>query len=300
MRVVVAHSQARTRLRFSRVLSELGHEVIEAVDAEEALARCRQTAPDVALVDGAEGARLLAGLVRDPDAYRTAVVLVEAEGPDVPAVQAALRGGAQDVLVEPVSDGELVARVSAAERTKELQDELVGQSRRLEALVREDPLTGVANRRAILTQLAGLVSAARRHGRPLSVAVLDLDHFKRVNDEYGHQAGDLVLVAAVAAMGRRLRAEDQLGRLGGEEFLVLLPDTGPAAARRVADALRRQVAAADAPVPVTASLGVATWEGETPEALLHRADQALYAAKRAGRNRVHDADPLPATLLDRT
>ena len=289
MRVVVAHSQAQTRLRFSRVLSELGHEVIEAVDAGEALARCRQTAPDVALVDASEGARLLAGLVRDPDAYRTAVVLVEAAGPDVPAVQAALRAGAHDVLVEPVSDGELVARVLAAERTKELQDELVGQSRRLEALVREDPLTGVANRRAILTQLAGLVSAARRHGRPLSVAVLDLDHFKRINDEHGHLVGDHALVAFADACRSAIRATDLAGRYGGEEFVLLLVGAGPERAVQVTEeisAALEQHAGVSGLDSLTASFGITQVDRSVGlEQNIDRADRALYRAKADGRNR---------------
>ena len=96
-------------------------------------------------------------------------------------------------------------------------------------------------------------------------------------------------------MGTHLRAEDQLGRLGGEEFLVLLPDTDAEAARHVAEKLRAEVAAAPTPVPVTVSIGVATWDGEAPEDLLHRADEALYAAKEAGRDRV-----LAATLHGRT
>jgi diguanylate cyclase (GGDEF)-like protein len=140
-----------------------------------------------------------------------------------------------------------------------------------------------------------MVSGARRHGHPLSIAVLDLDHFKRINDTYGHKAGDEVLVATVHAMGTHLRAEDQLGRLGGEEFLVLLPDTKADAAELVAEKLRGEVANAPTPVPVTVSVGVATWAGETPEEFLHRADEALYAAKDAGRDRV-----MAATLHGRT
>ena len=111
-----------------------------------------------------------------------------------------MRQGIQDFLVEPVADGEVLTRVEAAARTKELQQELVAQGARLEALLREDALTGLSNRRAILTQLAGMVSAARRHGHPLSIAVLDLDHFKRINDTHGHKTGDEVLVASAHAM----------------------------------------------------------------------------------------------------
>jgi two-component system cell cycle response regulator len=203
----------------------------------------------------------------------------------------------QDYLVEPISDGELLARVEAAGRTKALQEALVRQSDRLEALIRADPLTGLSNRRFILAQLGAAISGARRHERPLSIAIADIDHFKNVNDEHGHPTGDEVLVAVVRAMASHLRGEDQLGRLGGEEFLVLLPDTGPRAAARVAEKLRREVAGADTPLPVTISLGVATWEdGEDASAFMRRADDALYAAKEGGRDQVQTA---PASLLRR-
>ena len=206
-----------------------------------------------------------------------------------------MRQGVQDFLVEPVADGEVLTRVEAAARTKELQQELVAPGARLEALLREDALTGLSNRRAILTQLGGMVSAARRHGHPLSIAILDLDHFKRINDTHGHKTGDAVLVGPPRRCGSHLRAEDQLGRLGGEEFLILLPDTDADAAGHAAEKLRVELAAAPTPVPVTVSIGLATWDGEAPEDLLHRADEALYAAKDAGRDRV-----MAATLHGRT
>ena len=133
---------------------------------------------------------LLAALKGDPEAYRSAVVLLERPDLDLDTAVAALRRGVQDFLVEPIGDAELVARVEAAGRTKVLQEELVVQSERLEAMLFEDPLTGLSNRRFILTQLAGAVSAARRHERPLTIAIVDIDHFKAVNDEHGHAAGD--------------------------------------------------------------------------------------------------------------
>ena len=133
-----------------------------------------------------------------------------------------------------------------------------------------------------------MVSGARRHGHPLSIAVCDLDHFKRVNDEPRPQDRRRRCWSRPRTRWRtHLRAEDQLGRLGGEEFLVLLPDTDADAADARRRALRAEVAArAPTPVPVTVSIGVATWDGEAPEELLHRADEALYAAKDAGRDRV--------------
>jgi diguanylate cyclase (GGDEF)-like protein len=301
MEVLVAHADPARRDQLARALRAAGHGVTAVADGAEALERCCGGAEDVAVIDRdlcalPEG-DLVAALKGDPVGFGTAVVLVEPSGPDAHVAQQALRAGVQDFLVEPVADGELLARVAAAGRTKELQTELVAQGRRLESLIREDPLTGLSNRRFILTQLSGMVSGARRHGRPLSIAIVDLDNFKAVNDEHGHQTGDEVLTAAVRAMRRRLRAEDQLGRLGGEEFLVLLPDTDTPAAAVVAESLREEVASAPAPVGVTASAGVATWGGEPPEELLRRADQALYAAKRGGRDRIEAA--APATLLRR-
>jgi two-component system cell cycle response regulator len=295
MRVLLAHALTPKRRRIARVLAGAGHEVVEVEDPRDALAHAQEWAPDVALVHVECCGDLVCGIKADPVAYATAIIMIERPGLSPEQALAGMRRGVQDYLVEPVSDGEVLTRVEAAARTKELQQELVAQGARLEGLLREDALTGLLNRRAILTQLGGMVSGARRHGHPLSIAVLDLDHFKRINDTYGHKTGDEVLVAAVHAMGTHLRAEDQLGRLGGEEFLVLLPDTKVNDAELVAEKLRSEVAGAPAPVPVTVSVGVATWDGETPEAFLQRADEALYAAKDAGRDRV-----MAATLHGRT
>jgi two-component system cell cycle response regulator len=307
MRVVLAHADAYSRRRLASVLTQVGHDVAEAPTATAAVEVCRAARTDVAVVDvdlcrSPDGQELLRAIKGDADAYSTAVVLLERAELDLDAAVDALRRGVQDFLVEPVSEGELITRVAAAGRTKVLQEELLEQTRRLEALIFEDTLTGLANRRYILTQLGSLVSGARRHGRPLSVAIVDIDHFKPVNDEYGHQAGDRVLVAVARCLSIHLRAEDHLGRLGGEEFLVVLPDTDGPAAERVTDKLRCEVACTRVgheghELSVTVSIGMATWEGEPPEDLLRRADSALYAAKAAGRDRALSA---PATLPRRT
>jgi two-component system cell cycle response regulator len=294
MRILLAHALTPKRRRIARVLAQAGHDVREVADPAEALRECQAWAPDVALIHGELDA-LVDDIKADPVAYGTAIVLIERPGLSPAEAVAGLRRGVQDYLVEPVADGEVLARVQAAGRTKELQHELVAQGTRLESLLREDALTGLSNRRAILTQLAGMVSGARRHGHPLSIAIIDIDHFKLVNDTHGHKVGDEVLVATARTLRAHLRAEDQLGRLGGEEFLALLGDTDAVAASRVAEKLRAEVAAADCPVGVTVSVGLATWDGDTPEDLLHRADQALYAAKQAGRDRV-----MAATLHGRT
>jgi two-component system, cell cycle response regulator len=295
MRVLLAHAPTANGRRLARLLRAADHEVAEVADPGEALERCRAWAPDVALVHAECSDDLVCDIKSDPTAFSTAIVVIERPGLDPARAVEGMRSGVQDYLVEPVADGEVLTRVEAAARTKALQQELVAQGARLEALLREDALTGLSNRRAILTQMGGMVSAARRHGHPLSIAICDLDHFKRINDAHGHKTGDAVLVAAAHAMGTHLRAEDQLGRLGGEEFLALLPDTEIGAAHHVASKLRAEVARAGGPVGVTVSIGVATWDGEAPEELLHRADEALYAAKHAGRDRV-----MAATLHGRT
>jgi two-component system, cell cycle response regulator len=289
MRVVVAHGRAGERRRFQRVLAVAGHEVTECDRAGEAIECCRRWRPDVAVVDAQAGEGLLELIKGDADAFRTAVLLVESGEPSLERAVEALARGAQDILVEPVRDAELLMRVAAAGRTKGLQEEIVAQAERLEGLLFEDALTGLANRRFILTQLGGMVSGARRHHRPLTVAIIDVDHFKAVNDSRGHAEGDKVLAAVAHALRERLRAEDQLGRLGGEEFLALLPDADVAAGGVAAEKLRASVDT----LGVTVSIGWASWEGESGETLLARADDALYAAKRRGRDCAVGA---PATL----
>lgn len=164
---------------------------------------------------------------------------------------------------------------------------------RLEQEARTDPLTGCANRRHFLQQAEQEVARVRRYGGALSVLMLDLDHFKRVNDHYGHHAGDATLRMLVEICKANLREEDLVGRLGGEEFAVMLPETAAERAVDAAERLRQAVAGGAVPVNdapslhVTASIGVATLEAaESVDGLLGRADRALYQAKNAGRNRV--------------
>ena len=309
--IVVAHPSAEARRQLCAPLEQYGYDVIEVADPEQALASCRKARPEVVLVheDVAldRGALWLVDELKgDAEAFTTAVILVAGQGIAVQTVQEQLRRGAQDVLLEPVVPVELLARVRSAARTKNLQEELVGQSRRLETMLHQDPLTGLFNRRYVLSRLAGLVSGARRHGRPLSVAVIDVDHFKRVNDIHGHDAGDIALVEVALTLRDRLRAEDELGRLGGEEFLALLPDADERAAATVSNKIRSSVEdlrirlEEELELALTISAGWATWDGEeSPDMLIRRADRALYEAKDAGRNSVRGGQNLSARLRRR-
>ena len=156
------------------------------------------------------------------------------------------------------------------------------QATQLETLAQHDPLTGVANRRAWDHTLPVEMDRARRAGTPLAVALLDLDHFKRFNDQYGHQAGDQLLKGATAAWQSLLRSSDLLARYGGEEFAVLLPTTTLGQAIEIIDRLRLAT-----PLAQSFSAGVALWHGdETSDQIVARADHALYQAKEAGRNQV--------------
>ncbi len=191
----------------------------------------------------------------------------------------------------------LVRQVLAVRETHHLNGKLHGANARLEALSTTDPLTELANHRALLEYLEKETGSARRYGQMLSILFFDGDHFKRVNDTYGHSVGDAVL----QELGRRgrdsLRTGDTIGRYGGEEFMVLLPQTDMAQASEVAERMRRAIAAhplatglVEGGVPLTISIGVATFplDGHTAAEVVDKADQAMYWAKRLGRNQLRN------------
>ncbi len=199
--------------------------------------------------------------------------------------------GADDYVTKPFQMEELLARIRAGRRIVELQKALLASNRQLEELSRTDPLTGLANRRAFDRELAWRFEHARRYGRPLSLAMIDLDHFKEINDQYGHPAGDAVLQRVAQILDRCTRDSDFVARFGGEEFVGILPETPLLEALQFAEKIRAAVAAAEFEIPlrVTVSIGVAGMprsEVDSAEALLRAADEALYRAKEKGRNRV--------------
>jgi diguanylate cyclase (GGDEF)-like protein len=170
-------------------------------------------------------------------------------------------------------------------RMSQLLTQLDLQTERVRELAVTDELTGLPNRRAWNAELPRTIERVRRTGEPMSLAMIDIDHFKRFNDAYGHPAGDRMLKEAAAAWQEQLRIVDHLARYGGEEFVVLLPDATTTQAREIIDRMRLAT-----PLGQTFSAGVATWDGaETSDELTARADIALYAAKSAGRNQVSEA-----------
>lgn len=240
-----------------------------------------------------EGLRLITEL-RSRARGRTAGLLAVTAAEDREAEIAALDLGADDVLSEPLDPAELVLRLRAQLRRKARADRLRRQVSDGLRLAVTDPLTGLSNRRSALSRLGRIAERAAGYGRPFAVMLLDLDRFKRVNDGWGHGAGDAVLVEAARRLAGALRAEDLVARFGGEEFLVAMPDTGPAEAAGAAERLRRAIEAAPFALPrtdrrlaLTVSIGVAVSEGGCEAAaLITGADRALYAAKAEGRNRI--------------
>ena len=191
-----------------------------------------------------------------------------------------LFGIVQDITIQ-------VSHAAAIEKARSRAEEAARQA---QAIAETDQLTGIANRRRTTSELVQAVLAARREDRSLAVAVFDVDHFKKVNDTYGHHAGDEVLKRVANVAANALRAGDMVGRFGGEEFVIILPDTTARTAILIAERVRSSIAMSGSTPRVTVSMGIAELaEGETGESLLRRADEALYVAKRAGRNTLRSA-----------
>ena len=292
--ILVADDSMVVRAVLRRQLETDGHTVVEAVNGAEAIDACREYHPDVILLDVEmpvlDGHATLERLKADPQLKDIPVVFLTGRV-DTADVVNGLRLGAHDYLRKPFEANELMARVSAALRTKWLQDELRARNAELDRVSRIDMLTNIYNRRHLDEHLRSVISAARRHDRSVGVLIVDIDHFKDVNDEHGHLAGDAVLREVAGRLQQAMRTEDALGRWGGEEFLAVLTDTPPDGVRVMAERMRQVIAAAPftlddgSQIRVTVSVGH-TNGTEDAEVLVHRADDALYVAKAEGRNRV--------------
>ncbi|MGH6824499.1 PleD family two-component system response regulator [Methyloceanibacter sp.] len=242
----------------------------------------------------ADGLRLCSQ-VRSLDRARHLPILIIAEpGNDAPLLKG-LDMGVNDYVVRPIDPNELLARVRTQVKRKRYIDHLRVRLEESVEMAILDPLTGLHNRRYMTSHLDTLFEDASQRGKPLSVLLIDIDHFKVVNDSHGHDTGDAVLREFAARIRRNTRGIDVACRLGGEEFVVVIPDCDLAMACQVGERLRQCIAAAPFEVggkvgllQVTASVGVAAveFDDDAPEFMLKRADQALYCAKRDGRNRV--------------
>lgn len=281
-----------------RLLGGAGHEVVAVGEGTAAIKAVRTEAFDLVMLDkvlpgldGLQVLRLLKGGLAE-DEYLP-VILTSVKGDAASRVEG-LRLGADDFIARPCDEQELVARVEGLLRIKTMHARLSSAKRELEHISTTDSLTGLLNKRGLQTRLRDEFLRVQRYGRVLSAAILDLDHFKSVNDTWGHLAGDEVLRQFADLLGENVRETDVVARYGGEEFVVLLPETSVEGALVSLERMRESMAGSrfGAPyvsLPLTFSAGVACFPSEdvrAPDELLHRADAALYEAKRTGRNRV--------------
>jgi len=299
--------------------------VVQAEPAERAVQRALFTEAGMSVVEACSGAEALDFLATDrPDLVVLGRTLPDMDGLDllprlksgeldfVPVLVASHRGetaervrglqlGADDYIPRPCDPAEFLARAKALLRTKQAHDRIRKLQITLEQMVVSDPLTGLHNRRYLMDRMLQEITRSDRHGEPLALAMIDLDAFKPINDQFGHVLGDKVLRAVGSAISKSVRVSDIAARYGGDEFAVILPQTPAEGAMRVCERLLRNISEivlqdeTGRTFRITASLGLAYYPAddvETPEDLVHSADGALYGAKRSGKNRYTAVRPV--------
>jgi len=299
--------------------------VVQAEQAERAVQRALFTEAGMSVVEACSGAEALDFLATDrPDLVVLGRTLPDMDGLDllprlksgeldfVPVLVASHRGetaervrglqlGADDYIPRPCDPAEFLARAKALLRTKQAHDRIRKLHTTLEQMVVSDPLTGLHNRRYLMDRMLQEMQRSDRHGEPLALAMIDLDAFKPINDQFGHVLGDKVLRAVGSAISKSVRVSDIAARYGGDEFAVILPQTPAEGAMRVCERLLRNISEVilqdetGRSFRITASLGLAYYPAddiETPEDLVHSADGALYGAKRSGKNRFTAVRPV--------
>ena len=289
--VLLVDDREENRELLAAILEDEGIRVTSAAHGEEGLRLALADPPDTILLDvampGIDGFEVCRRLQERPETAFVPILFVTAQVLDKGSVCKGLAQGAIDYITKPFDPDELAARVRNALRLKEQNDRL-----RLMALT--DPLTGLGNRHIINGRLKSSLARWRRRGEPFGLMIVDVDHFKAVNDTYGHEAGDQVLQRLAELFREMARAEDSVGRLGGEEFVILVDHAHRLEAVQAAERLRRRVSHLAMPlagnVSITVSIGVVSSDDlhvdDTEKSALHHADDALYAAKETGRNRV--------------
>jgi len=296
-RILVIEDRAESVAWFSAALSQ-AHEVSSADTFEEALVRVKGGDFDLIVVSlgmrGFDGLRLCSQLRSLPEGRHVPILVVVSDG-DRRKLTQALEMGVNDYLTRPVDKNELVARVRTQLRKKRYADRLRHNVQLSLEMAITDQLTGLHNRRYMSRHLDTLLSSAKKEAKPLAFVIMDIDFFKQVNDTYGHDIGDEVLKEFAKRIAANVRGLDLACRYGGEEFVVVMPDTDLAFAYSISERLRQSIETTPVKISrapnmlnITISIGIAKTEGEndTAQALLHRADQALYRAKRSGRNKV--------------
>lgn len=295
--VLLVDSRGASQERIIKALKPIA--VVSAMsDPQAAVFEAAENSFDLVIVNGNledYDPLRLCSQIRSLERTRFIPILLITEQGDEQMIIRALDLGVNDYIVRPLDPNELIARSLTQVRRKRYNDRLRNSVRQTIELAVTDALTGLHNRRYLDTHLRTLFARAKVRGRPLTICITDIDRFKQVNDVYGHDAGDEVLKEFAGRIRSTVRGADLACRFGGEEFVVVMPDTPAEAAAAVAERLRGMIEArpfqlrsGETPLMLTASMGIATLMPgiDTPEQLLKQADRALYEAKNSGRNRV--------------
>lgn len=299
--VIVDHDEG-VRVPLMQLLHDRGYAALGCGTSREARQLLHEYPWDLAIVERAlpddDGVRLCHELKAEPE-LASRYLIVSLERDDENAGVNALDQGADDFATKPFDMEELLARVRSGKRIVELSKKLLGLNIRLETLSITDGLTSLYNRRYCEEQLARAFERAVRYGRPFSLILFDVDHFKEINDTHGHSVGDRVLREISILLTQTARSTDLLARYGGDEFAVIAPETGPVSALHCAERIRKRLA--ESPIEiggtemrVTLSAGIAAGpSAEVTRAaqIIEEADRALYSAKSNGRNRAEIARP---------
>ncbi len=324
--VLLVDDDPTSLLLLQRYLGDESYRLLTASTGQEALRVAMSEGPSIVITDwmmpGLNGIEVCRAMRKDPAFGEPFIILVTAHSaPEI--MTEAFEAGIDDFLHKPIDRKELLARLRGATRIATLQkgldhrrlevhranaqiqlasDQLADANRQLRTLASTDELTGLMNRREALTRLTEAWSIARRYREPLSCIIVDIDHFKRVNDTHGHKAGDYVLAQTAQILKQSARTGEAVARVGGEEFLIICPKASESQAAIAAERFRSCVAKnhmkiGDAEVSVTISLGVAETRSDLlrAEDVLQAADEALYAAKAGGRDQVRCARKLDKT-----
>jgi len=297
MKILIVEDELIYRLMVKKQLLEAGHDIVEAEDGQTAWELFQRDPFQLVITDwmmpGLDGPELTQKIRQSKQENYTYIIMLTAMN-DKDNIIIGLESGADEYLTKPFNSRELIARVASGMRILKLEEQLMHARKQMEVLAMHDSLTGLLNRRAIDEYAEGEFNRAIRQERALSVIMIDIDHFKSVNDRFGHKVGDRALQRIAGILTSDLRGYDRVGRWGGEEFILILPDTPLGGAAKVAERLRVRTEEMKIPLEndellsINISLGVAcnTGQFQSVAKLIDAADRALYQAKQTGRNRV--------------
>jgi diguanylate cyclase (GGDEF)-like protein len=296
MKVLIAEDDLITQKTFEKNINEWGYEVVTARNGQDAWQALQQDGLRIAILDWMmpkiDGVELCKKVRQRKDSKYVYIILLTARGYQDDVIEG-LSAGADDYMTKPVNFMELKARLQTGMRIIELEDKLIASQKKTKEFASYDSLTNLWNRASILEFLDEEFEQSLREKKPICSIMVDVDHFKKVNDLYGHLVGDVVLAKIASRLRRSIRRHDKLGRYGGDEILVVLPHSGLNKLREIAERLRLAVAkkkikTTSGTLSVTISLGCASSESfprPSVDSLIRASDRALYKAKGQGRDR---------------